>query len=426
MKILMTLMGTLPLAVVAQVTFTPGGANVLPANYMVYNIKPMSDQVVWATASDASSNGTVKVCLTVDAGTTWNAHDVDNSLIGFADDIVPIDAQTAYVNIEETANGNTHWYVTHNAGSNWTALSNFGTVLMWKYNSADAAMVAGGLGAYSTDTLKTATTVLWNQSGGPPKLMGMGFQSGAEAKCKTDSGIFFCYAKGYVVRTQDMGKTWQGFNTGLSGTQPTASLATDGSSILVLQRAIGGSAGLAVAGSGGNSWTSQTSALPTGIHPEVLASIPGLTGYFVIGADEGLYISKNAGQSWDTLSSAKSISHTGCIAFSSASTAWLGGSVSTGTEPIVYRVSGPPLSTHSNVSEQAYRVYPNPAQGILNIDTKESGQWVLYDVYGRMVDKGSLTPGANHIALKPVSSDQVLFLRMQYGDKVYSEKILCK
>lgn len=392
-----------PALLLAQITYTPQGKGKLPTNYSINCIYPLNDNIVWALASESGAAGPVKFCLTTDGGANWNVSDIDNTLIGLADDLFVEDANTAYANLEDNTNG-TQWYKTRDGGAHWYKLPNFSSTLLYMFNQTEGAMISVQSGLYSTDSFHSATTILSTQQGGPPKVFGQNLLSGPNSKCLTDSGLFFIYPKGYVVRTQDKGKTWQGFLTGLNANRSTVGIAASGNTIITIQWPLTPTIkkGMAKSTDGGHTWQNLSDSIPSAIsQPMTICAVPNQPDHFVLTGTSELYHSLNGGQTWTDLAPPGSVTgpSNGVFIMSSTNTGWYGMNAAASGDAIIVKCSMNFVNGIKSPQKEStgIAIYPNPAVSQLQIQCKHNSNFNLYTSTGVCAMSGNLIGGTNSL-----------------------------
>lgn len=425
MKYLAYLFLCLPFLVNAQTTYTPQGLGTLPSNYLVNCIYPLNDNEVWALASEASGAGTIKLCKTTDGGNTWNVKEIDGTVTGLAIDLFVQNSSIAYVNLED-ANGDNQLYKSIDGGNTWYRSNAYSGTLIYMYDNTEGAMIGVQSGSYSTDSFHTAQTVLWSDAGGPPKVIGQRLLSGPNAKCNTDSGVFFIYPKGYVVRTQDKGRHWKGFLVNLDNSVSTCSIAASGNEILALQWPVGSiPKGMSRSFDGGHTWENISSSIPSSLNsPKVLTNVPQQKGHFILTGLSELFHSTDSGKTWTdlTLPSAASLNSSSVFIMSSTNIGWLGMGTSGSNDPIIYKCqfnfSGSASTKSTPIPINNIRVFPNPAKKQNSISALVNGKtaYQVVNTNGRALTNGIINEVENQINISNLAQG-VYYLKLQTNQR---------
>ena len=80
-------------------------------------------------------------------------------------------------------------------------------------------------------------------------------------------------------------------------------------------------------------------------------------------------------------------------------------------------------SAISNVGTESFSVYPNPTEGVLFIESEGVGEYILYSVDGKMVQKGMIMDGAINVA---GNQPGIYILKVQTGNEVKQTNIIIK
>lgn len=199
------------------------------------------------------------------------------------------------------------------------------------------------------------------------------------------NNLWIATALGNVLSSSDAGQTWRVQPTGL--TRLRGASFTDALHGVAYDNL---STQLAMTADGGQTWTLNT---PVGtMRRAVIQAIPGVPGaYLSVGGPgygtspsdpPGTSISTDNGANWRTLEDTDT--HSG-LAVLNSTTAWAAGFYDSGTSAIA-KYSSALLSTHAgSQAAQAYRLYPNPTTGLVQVPASAAVQRVMvYNALGQL------------------------------------------
>ena len=86
-------------------------------------------------------------------------------------------------------------------------------------------------------------------------------------------------------------------------------------------------------------------------------------------------------------------------------------------------VTGDAPISIANVSSESFSVYPNPTEGTLYVNAEEAGEYMLYSVDGKMVQKGMVMGGAINVA---ANQPGMYILKVQTGNGVKQTTVVIK
>jgi hypothetical protein len=101
------------------------------------------------------------------------------------------------------------------------------------------------------------------------------------------------------------------------------------------------------------------------------------------------------------------------------------GSPGTQFNNALFDSGGATLSTINNDLAQGLYVYPNPAQDLLYVEVSTKSKYTVMDIYGKMVNTGSLGNGKNELQLRNYEAG-IYFLRITNGSGFVTKKIVVK
>ena len=245
--------------------------------------------------------------------------------------------------------------------------------------------------------------------------------------------IFFSTSKGRVFRSVDRGNTWEAFYTGLGEGQFIISIAHHGTKNMMVM-SDGGDWGSSYRSSftndGGETWT--TNNLESG--SAGIVAIPGQDSSFLLlkgpyNLSKGLFITDDGGSTFSELSDIPC--HT--ITFVNVNTALM---------PSTYQnQSGGPYTdyiyrltlkekNHTSIAliksnSSRIKIYPNPADNILIIETNTPGQHSveISSLNGQQIYSTSMEGTTHQIDLSPFQKG-IYFISIRSEDFVTTKKII--
>lgn len=425
MKSIFTSLFFVPFILSAQITFTPKVIGVIPSGYIINNIYTLNQSEVWATASSDDGSKASKVLKSMDNCNTWQVSTPDSTLKGYALDLYVANSKVAYVILEDQF-GSSYNYRTADGGVTWKNTSFSYGVFVHAFSPSNVLVVGAANAWYSSDSFSTNTNVSWQQ-GGPPSFTPFGFNqlSGTQAQFTCDSGLYFGYSKGSLVRTQNQGKKWKAFRTTLDSLSAASSIANQGGTFLALRRYLNGKGGLSRSSNYGATWTNMTDSLPVNAGMQTLTSIPEKKEYFMMGGYNAIMTSTDAGISWKKTILPSNVSSSGTLHLSNDSMAWLGGITGVGFDAALYKVQLTPTKTGS-VNKQTsveFHFYPNPTQDRLYIDASQNGQLSLLNSEGQLILSTPLSELTNGLDLSALPNG-VYMLQFETEGQVIHKKVV--
>jgi photosystem II stability/assembly factor-like uncharacterized protein len=425
MKSFFTSLFFVPFLIIAQNSFTPKAVGIIPSGYIINNIFTPSQNEVWATASSDDGSKASKVLKSIDNGNTWQVSTPDSSIKGYALDLYVANSKVAYVIIEDQF-GSSYNYRTSDGGTTWKNTSFSYGVFVHAFSPSNVIVVGAANAWYSFDSFSTNTNVPWQQ-GGPPSFTPFGFKqlSGTQSQFTCDSGLYFGYSKGSLVRTQNQGKKWKAFRTTLDSLSAASSIANQGGTFLALRRYLNGKGGLSRSNNYGATWTNVTDSLPVNAGMQTLTSIPERKHYFMMGGYNAIMTSTDAGMGWKKTTLPSTVSSSGTLHLSNDTIAWLGGITGVGFEAAMYKIQLTPTKTGS-VNKQTilgFHFYPNPSTDKIYIDANQDGQLSLLNSAGQLLFNTQLSELANGLDLSALPNG-VYILQFEIEGQIINKKVI--
>ncbi len=394
-------------------------------------IEIVDANIVWALAYDGSGLGdNVQQCtVTIDGGTTWTPKTIEmgNPLLEI-NNICPVSATTAWVSALVPTEGNGLVFKTMDGGDSWdvmSALPGFVTtgtsflngVYFWNdmVGVAYGDPIGAGLGEYeiyrTTDggdswTLVPAASIANPLSGE------YGYNSVPTA---VGPSLWFPTNKGRLVKTTDMGLTWQAyqapltdFGAALPANSGSVEFSTESNGYLLKTS---GTVAVPVytyytTTNGGQTWS--TGAPFTGTR-RILTYIPGTTTIVATSqaAPVGTSVSVDNGTTWTDVESG---AQRGASDFLNATTGWTAGFSTDELTDGVFKLTGS-LATSTPVAAAKFKVYPNPATSVVTISTPEveSSKLSVTDLSGKVVMTKSLNGIENTVDISALATGAYFF-----------------
>lgn len=419
-------------------------------------IKIVDANTVWALAYDGSAAGdNIQECTrTIDGGTTWISFgpmDLGNPLLEI-NNISPVNGTTAWISALVPEEGQGSVYKTEDSGASWSVTSLDGQgfisgssfingVYFWNANIGVAYGDPIGSGANRKFEIWRTIDggVTWNQiitptvSTANPLTNEFGYNTPPDVRGNT---LWFTTDHGRLIRTDDMGLTWSGYQSPLTdfgGVSASTGNGTRGDVYFsdanigyLLKDVLTGSSSnrlhtrtFYTTTNGGQTWSST--ALPfTGTRP-LLNYIPGTT--VMVGTSfgtatgntpptpVGTSVSYDNGSTWTDLEPGGTTQR-GFTDFLSPSIGWCGGF--SDSDPLVtagvFKLSGS-LATPTVGAVAKFKIYPNPATSMVTISAADVDSYKLSvtDISGKVVMTKSLNGIENTVDVSSLSSGAYFF-----------------
>lgn len=425
MKSIFTSLLLMPFFVMAQNSFTAKAVGKIPSGYSINNIFTLNSNEIWATASSDDGTKASKVLISTDYGNNWQVYTPDSSIKGYALDLFVANSSVAYIILEDFL-GNTFNYRTQDAGITWKNTSFSYGVFVHAFSPSNVVLVGAANAWYSSDSFNNNTNVPWQQ-GGPPSFTPFGFNqlSGTQCHFLTDSGLYFGYSKGSLVRTQNQGKKWKAFRTTLDSLSVASSIANNGNTFVALRRYLNGKGGLSRSTNAGYSWTNFSDSVPSAAAIQTISAVADKPNYFMLGGYNAIMTSKDGGISWTKTTLPSNVSSSGTIHLSSDTIAWLGGSISGATDAALYKINLSPSKPGGVQKNESLRfhIYPNPSSEKIYIDAEQDGTLLLMDVSGKILLQSTLEAQKQGIDLSHLP-EGVYILQYSCKGRTLTQKVV--
>jgi photosystem II stability/assembly factor-like uncharacterized protein len=426
-----------------QWVVSPASANLLPDNYTIFGIKVVDKNVIWATASNGSSNISpthlIKILRSVNGGETWKVFDITAAQGRVSYDIQAIDSSTAWITTNslgaDTINGR-GIFKTSNGGQTWRNTLNHrsGGVYVRFFDKNNGIAINRRYLSYTTDGGEQwvkDSTPLFNAFGANEFT---GLVNGTNACIAKGDTIWIGTSVGRIMRTTNKGRDWTAFSTGIP---PSWSITTVAFSDAQNGMLVGVDkdtylyTGILKTNNGGETWQIvPQSVLSTSFNINTnITAIPNKNQKTYLFGLENLASTKGAslltiddGKSWFGLE--KDIHSHGASEFISPQIGWIGnGFVKNATNPVTMfkwqedGVLSPTTELYDNVF---FSISPNPIQDILNLQFEdalnvESFDARILDVGGKVVFQNKTND--KQLIIKHLQSG-IYFLTVKTKDKM--------
>jgi photosystem II stability/assembly factor-like uncharacterized protein len=326
-------------------------ANLLPDGYVVFGIKVVDKNVIWATASDANvvppvpSNHLIKILRTTNGGQTWRVIDVTAAMGRISFDIQAFDSTTAWITTQDYGSGlGRALFKTTNGGQTWVRklAHDVGGVYLRFLDRNNGVCFNTGLFAYTSDggdnwTIDS-TSALFRRN-----EFNILFTA-TNAFANRGDTLWVGTNAGRIFRSTDKGHHWAPYSTGIPASWAITSLAfkdARNGMIAATDTVDYNYTGLAKTSDGGATWqVLSTLTLPSDfINAPIITAVPNkATSTYMLGVEDyatGVaksYFTIDNGDSWS--SSTKDINSHGATEFLSPEVGWVGnGYVDNATDP---------------------------------------------------------------------------------------------
>jgi photosystem II stability/assembly factor-like uncharacterized protein len=383
--------------------WTPQGVGILPADYEIWGLSVVNEQVVWGIAYNVVAakqtiplTHTGRVVRTTDGGQTWAIHEVEEAIGRVSWDIQAFDSLTAWIVAQDYNNGKGRGlFKTTDGGITWTQ----------KFSGIEGGVWLRFFDPQSGIAINRqsiATTIDGGETWTKSTLVGFEaneftlFVSGTNSCVVKDNHLWFGTSMGRVCRSKNRGKTWQFFNTGLGTTAVIQSVAFRDTlnGMAVAERS--GAHFRLVTKDGGQTWTTLSGNLnATNIHN--LAYVPGTAGTYIGGSAYAGVVSArtsayttDSGETWKKINSGINFA---AFTFLNEKTGWATQSLGiNGNRAALYKWNGNALVSTIELSGGSIRVeaFPNPVSDWLTLRWEgallpENATVTLFDIQGQTV-----------------------------------------
>lgn len=424
--------------------WTSLGTGIESAPRSVWALAVPDENTVWAFTWDSENiEISTDFTRTTDGGLTWQTGHIDVAPGLFVQNAFALDEMTLWLTTYDFYNpGFGNIYKTEDGGETWahqnTGFVEAGEIPIAIYFFDENKGVCFGGGPYESNNeqIKVYTTEnggeLWEKvpaSNIPEQLFGEGMNiyinSGLYAA--VESTIWFPTTKGRVFKSEDMGHTWEVFETGpLTPPHNPISIAMKDLSNGILTSSFPNEAMRTT--DGGETWEALD--LPTlGLEAYQVRYIPGTSGTYIVhdGWDVNstlAWLSMNDGETWEIIDMEVSLSTS---EFLSSTKGYGGGHIINSKDGGVYAWEGDLLITSQNDvhKNESVELSPNPASDFVHLQYPEN--WTpenikIVDGSGRVyisreTTKGDFTKKVD-VSVLPVG---IYYLKIQTKEGLFSK-----
>jgi|APTNR8051073442_1049403.scaffolds.fasta_scaffold04707_7 photosystem II stability/assembly factor-like uncharacterized protein len=404
--------------VLSAQNWTPMAAGLLPANYVIFSISAVGDDVVWAIASGEYYQPPIPsthhpfILRTSNGGQTWTVAEIEEAAGAISFQIVAVDSLTAWITTQDygggpgrklyrTADGGNLWTLRLNNGSTGVALNLFEDGQHWLAHNRQSISRSDNNGATWTNATISGYTSDEYQL----------LHSGANMSCTVGDTLWNGTSEGRLVRFTNFGASYEFLNTGLgTGTSINSIAFQDHENGLLLNRNSFEINRIARSTDGGATWANLTS--QPGNFGWNIAAVPGSPGAYVLASNYNTVIGRVAitqdfGNTWSVENLGQRLNS---IVFTSPETGWVGGGKLTlSTHPALFKYNGSPLlvGVRTLPTLSGFSIFPNPATDRVSFDfegytTGESVAVSIHDLLGREVFAGVIND--NHVVVNNLVS----------------------
>lgn len=362
-------------SITALAQWVPQNSPGLNPNYMIQAMVAVDDNTVWAVAdTNFFAPGTIftpKYLRTTDGGVNWTVGNVTGVENAFLMDITAIDADTAWVTVNNFAGGG-GIYKTSDGGANWIFQESFQSLFIHFFDGQNGVQVNRNFVLTTTDGGDNWTEV---PSGNTFEWLAGEFNivySTSNARAQVGDTIWLSTSKGRVYRSTNRGHNWTVSQTSLGQNRPITTLAFKDANNGIAASALDGSFDiapnlLAITDDGGDTWTTISGPPSPAPSAVGIAYMPGTNGTYVIASPTGFgeipgsAYTLDGGTTWTGVDDAEY----NAFAFAGLNSGWAGG-ISSVNHGGIYKWAGNLVGiseTGSNTIPQQFQLrqnYPNP------------------------------------------------------------------
>lgn len=384
-------------------------ADLLPANYGVFGVTVVDENVIWAVAFDQGVfNGIpldhiTKILKTTDGGDTWEVFDLEEAVGRISYNIAAFDATTAFINTQDFGNGSGRAvFKTEDGGETWVENFDDPAGGVWvRFFDEEEGVIINRHSIATTENGGTTWEIVPGESIPAFRSGEFTIISSGDNSCQImDDHIWFGTNMGRVYRSKDKGKSWEAFETPLGDealilsvafTDTLNGLAVDASQL---------SSVFARTRDGGETWeTVATDSLVSLAHLEY---IPG-TDSMIVGGSDYYYpvelrmsaFSIDYGKTWQIINDSIDF---GSIDFISPEIGWsTRGILTEDGQAALFKWTGDFSVNIREIEFNAhYRVYPNPISESFLIESEsyQPSEYLLYNLQGQLLQRGPIR--SNH------------------------------
>lgn len=400
----------------------------------VSEISIVDANTVWCLAYDGITTTTVvqEFSRTTNGGTTWtpgfiNIGDPNLSI----NNLIAVDANTAWVSALIPTDGNGVIYKTTDAGATWEQQNSNGFITTGSsflngvhfFNANNGVSfgdpINGKMEIYTTSDGGDSWTLIAGTAN--PNLQNgeYGYNGG---NVFIGNSCFLVTNKGRILRSSDMGQTWaisQAPVSDFSAATQSARIAFSTPTNGCMLKTIGTNYTFYTTTNAGVTWSTGTAF--TGSYRN-LAYIPGTATIVAtsLGDPTGSAYSTNNGATWTSIDAGN---QRGVPEFLNASTGWCGGFNLNATTGGIFKFDG--TLSNVNFTTTKFSVFPNPSSSLVTISSVDSDSYKLKvtDITGKVMMNKEFNGLVNTVDVSNFSKG-IYFFEVNAGNKNETIKII--